>query len=73
MTLKNTDRKRLKGGRGRKVNFMAIQKDLLNWMKERSENGVRITGKAVKRDANHLYKLQGSQALKLAVVGCIDS
>jgi hypothetical protein len=56
-------RKRLPGG-GRKVPYADIEVKLLRWMQERREEGVRVTGKALKREGLRLHSIFGNQDFK---------
>ena len=56
-------RKRLAGG-GRKVRYEEIDKNLVTWLLERREKGVRVTGKYLRAEALRLHKQNGSQSFK---------
>lgn len=55
--------KRLRGA-GRKIVYDTIESDVLQWLKQRRINGVRVTGKALKNEARRLHTIQGNQAFK---------
>ena len=55
--------KKSQGG-GRKVAYQDIEVKLLRWMSERREEGVRVTSKALKREALRLHKIFGNQSFK---------
>jgi len=51
-------------GAGRPVRFADIEQNLIRWFFERREQGVRVTGKALKNEALRLHKENGSQSFK---------
>ena len=56
-------KKRALGG-GRKCKFPGLEESLLQWFSERRSAGVRVTGKALKREALRLHRLNGNQSFK---------
>ena len=56
-------RKKLKGG-GQKINWPEIEEKLMTWLNRHREKGVRVTGKALKREALRLHKTEGNQGFK---------
>ena len=57
--------KRLQGG-GRKVRYPDIEEKLPQWLNERRNKGVRLTGKALKREAMRFHKTSEKQSLKVS-------
>ena len=51
-------RKRLKGG-GRKCISIDIDHELMEWLTERRDAGVRVTGKRLRQEALRLHKEKG--------------
>lgn len=51
-------------GAGRSVRYADIDQKLIRWFTERREQGVRVTGKALKQEALRLHKEGGSQSFK---------